>query len=68
MANINISDLSSKDFAEINSQDLTKVAGGDKIIQIFNPFAFFVPNSGNFFGGGGGNGGGNGHGKGHKGG
>jgi hypothetical protein len=62
MANINVSDLSSKDFAEINSQDLTKVAGGDKIIQIFNPFSFFVPNSGNFFGGGG-----NGGGKGHKG-
>jgi hypothetical protein len=68
MSNLSLSDLSSNELVELSSQELKEIVGGDKIIQIFDPFAFFVPNSGNYYGGdggGGGGGGGNGNGNGH---
>jgi hypothetical protein len=56
MSSLNIEDLKSDELTEVNCQELEKVVGGDKIIQIFNPFAFYVP---------GGGGGGGGHAYGH---
>jgi hypothetical protein len=61
MSKLTFDDLVSNETTELDRQELRKVVGGDKIIQIFNPFAFFVP----IGGGGGGGGHGHGHGYGH---